>query len=128
MKKFNIDAILERTKKLLEESNKKPMDPIQELMLHVTGTIILDTVETMGDDAYEKDLFEKSNFVIVKVQLPIATNEKIPLALVYDKTRTIELQVPVTEIIKAKMQGTKKRYFYMDKNQQIQDEAPTQEW
>lgn len=44
--------------------------------------------------------------MIVKVQLPVVTNEEWPLALVYDKQRKIQEQIPVTPSLLDMMCGT----------------------
>lgn len=43
--------------------------------------------------------------MIVKVQLPVATNEEWPLALVYDKQRKIQEQIPVTPSLLDMLRG-----------------------
>jgi hypothetical protein len=49
--------------------------------------------------------------MIVKVQLPLASSEVHPKALVYDETRTIEVQVPITDALRKRMDGSPKRFF-----------------
>ena len=41
--------------------------------------------------------------MIVKVQVPLMTSEEIPLALIYNEKRSVEVQVPINEHIKKKI-------------------------
>lgn len=49
--------------------------------------------------------------MIFKVQIPIATNEPEPKALIYNKHRTIEGMIPVTPDLVKTMNGDYKAYF-----------------
>lgn len=48
---------------------------------------------------------------VIKVQLPVTTNEKEPLMLVYNKDRSFFRQMPITSEIKEKMGCSYKKYF-----------------
>lgn len=49
---------------------------------------------------------------IVKVQLPLASNESQPQALVYDEGRSFTRTIPVTRDLRKKMAGAVKKFFY----------------
>jgi hypothetical protein len=49
--------------------------------------------------------------MIVKVQLPLITNEEVPLAFIYDETRNFQALVPVTSELLRIMEGSSKRFF-----------------
>lgn len=49
---------------------------------------------------------------VVKVQLPLSTNDPVPKAMVYDETRSFQKQIPVTSALRKKMGSTAKRFFY----------------
>lgn len=66
--------------------------------------------------------------MIVKVQVPMATNTT-PTVLIYNKSRTVEAELPITEDLKKKMGNSFKLYFHAklkDKIIHIGDEAPWQ--
>jgi hypothetical protein len=50
--------------------------------------------------------------VIVKVQTPLAQSSGEPLALIYDQSRKVQTQIPVTPELLAQMGGEPKRFFY----------------
>lgn len=69
---------------------------------------------------------------IVKVQVPLATNDSDPKALIYNKNRSFETFVPVAEV-KKKMSGEFKKFFYCDidivtKKVKLDAPAPLQDW
>lgn len=71
--------------------------------------------------------------MIVKVQVPLATNEKKPLALVYNEDRSIQFQMPVSAELLDKMEGRPKAFFrgvYNEEEQTfgLHEEAPWQDW
>ena len=68
---------------------------------------------------------------IFKIQLPLASNVRNPKALIYNKTRTKQGDVPVTDALKILMDDSCKKYFYAKFiNGQIllHSEAPEQNW
>ena len=69
--------------------------------------------------------------MIVKVQVPLLTNEKIPKALIYNADRSFEMQVPAADVLEA--MGTKKKAFFNaavieDGTLEIHDEVEWQTW
>lgn len=65
---------------------------------------------------------------IFKIQMPIYG---APLVLIYNKSRSIVSQLPVTKEIKRMMNGHVKAFFYAihrNKQLEIQAIAPWQEW
>jgi len=65
---------------------------------------------------------------IVKVQIPIITSETIKLALIYNESRSIQFQIPVTKKLIKKMQGEFKQFFFIDTENNITGKAPWQSW
>lgn len=68
---------------------------------------------------------------IVKVQVPLATSEEVPAALLYNKDRHVQAMVPVTDELLASMAGEKKKFFYarmVGTIINIDGEAPCQDW
>lgn len=69
--------------------------------------------------------------MIVKVQLPVAQFGP-PLALIYNKDRTVHLQVPVTDHIRKKMGFSHKQFFKLEKMEageiKLGAKQPWQEW
>lgn len=68
--------------------------------------------------------------MILKVQLPLASTEINPPALVYNEDQSIYLHLPV-ENVSARMRGRPKVYFYAterDGDLYLDDEAPEQLW
>ncbi len=49
--------------------------------------------------------------MIVKVQLPLATNDTTPHALVYNEDRSVLAQVPVSRALEKLMKRRAKAYF-----------------
>lgn len=49
---------------------------------------------------------------VVKVQVPLVTNEPKPMALVYDEHRRIEQQFPITKALRRAMARAFKAYFW----------------
>ena len=69
--------------------------------------------------------------MIVKVQLPLNTNEVEPLALIYTKTRSFQAMVPVTKDIVDAMKGQPKAFFHAHtngKNVILDKPAPWENW
>lgn len=69
---------------------------------------------------------------VFKVQVPLVTNHK-PLALVYNKDRSIQSQIPIDKTIKKLMGNDLKLFFhgtYDDKTEELTlgKRAPWQEW
>lgn len=55
--------------------------------------------------------FEKPYGMIVKVQMPLATNEEEPLALVYNKDRSYRVFMRITPELEKAMGDRAKVYF-----------------
>jgi hypothetical protein len=51
-----------------------------------------------------------SEIVVVKVQLPLASSEKTPMALVYNEDKTLLVTIAVTQELIAKFRGKLKIY------------------
>lgn len=69
--------------------------------------------------------------MIVKVQLPLATNEATPKALIYNQSRNFEIFHGITPHIREKMAGRPKAFFEMDITQDepiFVRELPDQGW
>lgn len=74
--------------------------------------------------------------MIIKIQLPLSTNEPTPLALIYNKSRKFYVQYPVDdELLKLMTMDERpepKLFFkaHLDKNNYlvIEDYAKWQEW
>jgi hypothetical protein len=69
--------------------------------------------------------------LIVKVQIPITTNDPHPKSYVYDRHREIEEFFPITPDLLERMNNRLKVYFYAtleDGDLNLQEEAPEQEW
>jgi hypothetical protein len=69
--------------------------------------------------------------MIVKVQLPLASNEAQPPALVYDEKRSFQAMVPVTKEIKDAMKGKPKAFFHAHRENDkvmLDQPAPWQNW
>jgi len=49
--------------------------------------------------------------MIVKVQIPLASNVSSPEALVYDESRSFNTLLPIDEMLKAAMHGEPKKFF-----------------
>ena len=67
---------------------------------------------------------------IVKVQLPLATNEAKPQALIYDQKRTVKMFTPVADV-KNKMGKESKLYFHAivdGDSLTLLERAPWQSW
>ena len=69
--------------------------------------------------------------MIVKVQVPLSSNEEDPPALVYNKDRSVQHGVPVTwELIDA-LDGKPKAFFYASVRRTrlvLHRKAPWQTW
>jgi hypothetical protein len=77
----------------------------------------------------------KPKEIIVKIQVPLATNMKEAPALVYDETRAVTSTLPVTEELLQIMEGDLKAFFHAEVEEgeeedtiTIGDRAPWQEW
>lgn len=70
--------------------------------------------------------------MIVKIQVPIATTERLPLALIYDESRAVEFQVPITSEILFIMKGRPKAFFHATSEEDgafvVGEEVPEQNW
>ena len=73
--------------------------------------------------------------MIIKVQIPIMTNEPEPLALAYNQDRSVFVMIPQEDLPPAVLQiagRTGKGYFHAeisdDHKLMIGKEAPWQEW
>lgn len=70
--------------------------------------------------------------MIVKVQLPIASNDPDAQALVYNRTRSVSMTIPITADLRKKMGEDNKRFFNAKLNINdeivIEEKAPWQEW
>jgi hypothetical protein len=69
--------------------------------------------------------------MIVKVQTPLASNEREPLAMIYNKDRSVEAFVPITADIKKLMKDTPKAFFHAKMNGdkiELLKEAVWQNW
>lgn len=69
--------------------------------------------------------------MIVKVQVPLLTNEPVPLALIYNKDKSYETTVPARDVAEA--MGDKKKAFFNaeiieDGTLEIYDEVGDPQW
>lgn len=70
---------------------------------------------------------------IVKIQLPIVSNDPKAGALIYAQGRALSTQQGITPDVVRKMKGSLKAFFYADYNHgqarwHIKDLAPYQDW
>lgn len=71
---------------------------------------------------------------IVKIQLPLVTNEKVPMALVYNEDRSFEMMLKMSDIdliVRHCFDGKMKQYFLVQvtgDEMSIHDVAPWQDW
>ena len=65
--------------------------------------------------------------IIVKVQLPILTNDPCPHALIYSRGKKFIASLPVTPQLKEKMGSEIKQFFYWVDGK-IAEKAPWQDW
>lgn len=77
--------------------------------------------------------FEKFEAMIVKVQIPLATNSKEALALVYNKDRSYEVFMEITDELLKSMGREYKKFFYAHYDRKnnltvLDREALWQEW
>ncbi len=75
----------------------------------------------------------KAKAMIVKVQVPLRTNYEEPLALVYNRDRSYQVFMQITEDLKIAMDGHYKKFFYAhydkENNHTVLDKAaPWQQW
>jgi hypothetical protein len=74
----------------------------------------------------------RTKMEIVKVQLPLSSNEQTPMALVYNESRTYMVQIIVNQALLDKMDGHVKRYFLAgippDKKIYLVEPAEDQTW
>lgn len=69
--------------------------------------------------------------MIVKVQIPLATNAPTPMALIYNEDRSVEYQTPVTRDLRRKMKGQWKTFMHaelVDTILHLGKMAPWQDW
>jgi len=71
--------------------------------------------------------------MIVKVQMPVITNEVPPKCLIYDKNRTFEELVIISDELIDAMGERKKAFFYAEIDEEdgtisLQAEAEWQNW
>lgn len=77
--------------------------------------------------------YEKEGSLIVKVQVPIATNEPTAMAMVYNKSRDFQVFMEITPELMKAMDGRFKAFFKAHYDQQnnntiLEAEAPQQNW
>jgi hypothetical protein len=69
---------------------------------------------------------------IVKVQLPLATNEPEPMALFYTEGKKFMILLPIDKHLLKKMKDDNKAFFYADITDSIKvtlhGRAPWQDW
>ncbi len=61
---------------------------------------------------FSKTSIPRDQWQIFKIQLPLATNDPQPKALVYNADRSIESMWPITQDLLNVMAGEVKRFFY----------------
>ena len=70
--------------------------------------------------------------MIVKVQLPLSSNQKDPPAFIYDEKKEVEMFVPITKELLEHMDGEPKKYFkahiLKDGTLMLDEEAEEQSW
>jgi hypothetical protein len=70
--------------------------------------------------------------MIIKVQLPLYSNEKNPEAFIYNEDRSVTVMLPVSQDIIDAMDGEPKKYFHATVSKKgilnIKAEAPWQDW
>lgn len=69
--------------------------------------------------------------IIVKIQVPLETNDPDPKALVYNEARSVDFAMPINKQLLGKMSGAKKQFFYANLEKGILDidrKAPWQDW
>lgn len=68
---------------------------------------------------------------IVKIQMPVMSSESDPSALLYNKSRSFEVQIPASQL-KSKMKDSYKKFFYVKFKKPsgftLLEEAPWQDW
>jgi len=52
--------------------------------------------------------------LLVKVQLPLATNDTVPKALIYTHDHKLEMMYPITDHIREQMRGRPKAFFEIE--------------
>ena len=77
--------------------------------------------------------YEDGRGLIVKVQIPLATNEAEPLAYVYNRDRDYKMFMQITPDLIEAMRGTPKKFFHAHYDLENNDtvlgkEAPWQSW
>ena len=70
---------------------------------------------------------------IVKVQLPLMSNDPQPLALVYNRSRSYDVDMIVSKALIKAMKGQPKKFWYAHydpetNNTVLEREAPVQNW
>jgi hypothetical protein len=74
--------------------------------------------------------------MIVKIQIPIMTTAEVPMALIYNEDRSIEVEVPASEVKQLFREGEFKVYAHAEdklggddgKKLIITELAPNQSW
>lgn len=71
--------------------------------------------------------------MIVKVQIPVVTNDPNAMALVYNEDRSFDVFMPITKDLKKAMGDNKKQYFHAEydkknNNTILKGKAPWQSW
>lgn len=69
--------------------------------------------------------------VIIKLQLPLMSTHDEPLALIYNKDRSVEEMLPVTDDVRKLMKGRYKAFFHaeiVNDKIVIDKEAKWQSW
>lgn len=69
---------------------------------------------------------------IVKVQVPISTNEEVPQALIYNRDRSIQVMIPVTPELVEKMGASRLKTYhrseFIDGHLIIHERVADQNW
>lgn len=82
------------------------------------------------NDGSAPEVGSREGQIIVKVQIPLESNQEVAPALIYDRGRTFRRHVPLEEVA-ARMAGRAKAFFYarLTFGQIVLgDEAPSQGW
>lgn len=68
---------------------------------------------------------------VVKIQVPLDTNEEVPMALIYNRDRSLNFQHPASDFGDLFINGKVKGYFkasFIRGQLSIHEEIATQEW
>lgn len=70
--------------------------------------------------------------MLCKVQIPIASNDPTPLALIYNRDRSFMTHVPICDELKKRMRGSLKEFFHAKKKPdgsvELLERATWQNW